>query len=194
MPGPCVAGPCGPSAASPCRCGSRAGTSAGTDTGQALPEVAKRYRKWRSGRFPAPQTGSTFSPRFFCRVSAVDLVSKATLRAPLSLSPRRCIVGFISKERERALLKDQQPGTFLLRFSESCREGAITFTWVERPQNGGGEPARMRAPRAPLPGDRVPGAAAVRPQPGGCQTHPLSVAKRVGYVARNIRGSLPGWK
>ncbi|KAJ8776229.1 hypothetical protein J1605_015704 [Eschrichtius robustus] len=48
-----------------------------------------------------------------------------------------CIVGFISKERERALLKDQQPGTFLLRFSESCREGAITFTWVERPQNGG---------------------------------------------------------
>jgi hypothetical protein len=48
-------------------------------------------------------------------------------------------VGFISKERERALLKDQQPGTFLLRFSESTREGAITFTWVERSQNGGGE-------------------------------------------------------
>uniref|UniRef100_A0A2K5W698 Signal transducer and activator of transcription n=1 Tax=Macaca fascicularis TaxID=9541 RepID=A0A2K5W698_MACFA len=49
----------------------------------------------------------------------------------------RCIMGFISKERERALLKDQQPGTFLLRFSESSREGAITFTWVERSQNGG---------------------------------------------------------
>lgn len=48
-----------------------------------------------------------------------------------------CIMGFISKERERALLKDQQPGTFLLRFSESSREGAITFTWVERSQNGG---------------------------------------------------------
>ncbi|XP_028924835.1 signal transducer and activator of transcription 1-alpha/beta isoform X1 [Ornithorhynchus anatinus] len=46
-----------------------------------------------------------------------------------------CIMGFISKERERALLKDQQPGTFLLRFSESSREGAITFTWVERAQN-----------------------------------------------------------
>lgn len=72
-------------------------------------------------------------------------------------------MGFISKERERALLKDQQPGTFLLRFSESCREGAITFTWVERPQNGGGEPARMRAPWAPPP--RVPRAAAVQPQP-----------------------------
>ncbi|NXB09094.1 STAT1 protein, partial [Cnemophilus loriae] len=46
-----------------------------------------------------------------------------------------CIVGFISKERERALLKDQSPGTFLLRFSESSREGAITFTWVEGSQN-----------------------------------------------------------
>ncbi|NWW48239.1 STAT1 protein, partial [Pedionomus torquatus] len=47
-----------------------------------------------------------------------------------------CIVGFISKERERALLKDQSPGTFLLRFSESSRDGAITFTWVEGSQNG----------------------------------------------------------
>ncbi|KAG8432805.1 hypothetical protein GDO86_017159, partial [Hymenochirus boettgeri] len=46
-----------------------------------------------------------------------------------------CIVGFISKERERALLKEMEPGTFLLRFSESSREGAITFTWVERSQN-----------------------------------------------------------
>ncbi|XP_033371915.1 signal transducer and activator of transcription 1-alpha/beta isoform X1 [Parus major] len=46
-----------------------------------------------------------------------------------------CIVGFISKEKERALLKDQSPGTFLLRFSESSREGAITFTWVEESQN-----------------------------------------------------------
>ncbi|XP_067405106.1 signal transducer and activator of transcription 1-alpha/beta isoform X2 [Emydura macquarii macquarii] len=46
-----------------------------------------------------------------------------------------CIMGFISKERERALLKDQMPGTFLLRFSESSREGAITFTWVEGSQN-----------------------------------------------------------
>ncbi|NXY84520.1 STAT1 protein, partial [Alcedo cyanopectus] len=47
-----------------------------------------------------------------------------------------CIMGFISKDRERALLKDQSPGTFLLRFSESSREGAITFTWVEGSQNG----------------------------------------------------------
>ncbi|NXK22442.1 STAT1 protein, partial [Arenaria interpres] len=46
-----------------------------------------------------------------------------------------CIMGFISKERERALLKDQSPGTFLLRFSESSREGAITFTWVEGSQS-----------------------------------------------------------
>lgn len=40
-------------------------------------------------------------------------------------------MGFISKEREKALLSDKCPGTFLLRFSESSREGAITFTWIE---------------------------------------------------------------
>lgn len=45
-------------------------------------------------------------------------------------------MGFISKDKERALLKDQRPGTFLLRFSESSKEGAITFTWVEGSQNG----------------------------------------------------------
>ncbi|XP_066200952.1 signal transducer and activator of transcription 1-alpha/beta isoform X2 [Saccopteryx leptura] len=65
--------------------------------------------------------------------SILELIKKHLL----SLWNDGCIMGFISKERERALLKDQQPGTFLLRFSESSREGAITFTWVERSQNGG---------------------------------------------------------
>ncbi|KAJ8255461.1 hypothetical protein COCON_G00193250 [Conger conger] len=40
------------------------------------------------------------------------------------------IMGFVSKDREKTLLKDKLSGTFLLRFSESS-EGAITFTWVE---------------------------------------------------------------
>uniref|UniRef100_A0AAR2JHY0 Signal transducer and activator of transcription n=1 Tax=Pygocentrus nattereri TaxID=42514 RepID=A0AAR2JHY0_PYGNA len=44
------------------------------------------------------------------------------------------IMGFVSKEMERALLKDREPGTFLLRFSES-HLGGITFTWVEQ-ENG----------------------------------------------------------
>lgn len=65
--------------------------------------------------------------------SILELIKKHLL----SLWNDGCIMGFISKERERALLKDQQPGTFLLRFSESSREGAITFTWMERSQNGG---------------------------------------------------------
>lgn len=38
-------------------------------------------------------------------------------------------MGFVSKEMERTLLKDREPGTFLLRFSES-HLGGITFTWV----------------------------------------------------------------
>lgn len=45
-------------------------------------------------------------------------------------------MGFISKEREKALLSDRCPGTFLLRFSESSREGAITFTWIEHDVHG----------------------------------------------------------
>ncbi|KAG8124810.1 putative Signal transducer and activator of transcription protein [Naja naja] len=45
------------------------------------------------------------------------------------------IMGFVSKEQERILLKEMETGTFLLRFSESSREGAITFTWVEGPAN-----------------------------------------------------------
>lgn len=44
-------------------------------------------------------------------------------------------MGFVSKEMERALLKDKEPGTFLLRFSES-HLGGITFTWVEHSDNG----------------------------------------------------------
>lgn len=48
----------------------------------------------------------------------------------------RYIMGFISKERERALLSPKPPGTFLLRFSESSKEGGITFTWVEKDISG----------------------------------------------------------
>lgn len=44
-------------------------------------------------------------------------------------------MGFVSKEMERALLKDREPGTFLLRFSES-HLGGITFTWVEHSDSG----------------------------------------------------------
>uniref|UniRef100_A0AAY4EGJ8 Signal transducer and activator of transcription n=1 Tax=Denticeps clupeoides TaxID=299321 RepID=A0AAY4EGJ8_9TELE len=45
------------------------------------------------------------------------------------------ILGFVSKETERALLREKESGTFLLRFSES-HLGGITFTWVEQPENG----------------------------------------------------------
>ncbi|XP_054827116.1 signal transducer and activator of transcription 4 [Eublepharis macularius] len=46
-----------------------------------------------------------------------------------------CIMGFVSKEKERVLLKDKMPGTFLLRFSES-NLGGITFTWVYKSESG----------------------------------------------------------
>ncbi|KAJ8403523.1 hypothetical protein AAFF_G00352950 [Aldrovandia affinis] len=62
----------------------------------------------------------------------VEGILELIKRHLLSIWNDGCIMGFVSKERERALLKDKSPGTFLLRFSESSREGAITFTWVER--------------------------------------------------------------
>uniref|UniRef100_UPI00358F5081 signal transducer and activator of transcription 1-alpha/beta-like isoform X3 n=1 Tax=Myxine glutinosa TaxID=7769 RepID=UPI00358F5081 len=42
------------------------------------------------------------------------------------------IMGFVSKEKEKNLLKNKPYGTFLLRFSESSRDGGITFTWVKQ--------------------------------------------------------------
>ncbi|XP_077473081.1 signal transducer and activator of transcription 4 [Stigmatopora argus] len=48
------------------------------------------------------------------------------------------IMGFVSKETERLLLREKDSGTFLLRFSES-HLGGITFTWVQHSQNA--EPA-----------------------------------------------------
>uniref|UniRef100_A0A8C7WA70 Signal transducer and activator of transcription n=1 Tax=Oncorhynchus mykiss TaxID=8022 RepID=A0A8C7WA70_ONCMY len=53
----------------------------------------------------------------------------------LSLWNDGCILGFVSKERAKAMLTGKCPGTFLLRFSESSRDGAITFTWVEHDLN-----------------------------------------------------------
>ncbi|KAG7330798.1 hypothetical protein KOW79_004767 [Hemibagrus wyckioides] len=46
------------------------------------------------------------------------------------------IVGFISKEKEKTLLQNKPPGTFLLRFSETCKDGGITITWVEQSKKG----------------------------------------------------------
>ncbi|XP_076841298.1 signal transducer and activator of transcription 1a isoform X1 [Brachyhypopomus gauderio] len=46
-----------------------------------------------------------------------------------------CIMGFVTKDRTKVLLNDKSPGTFLLRFSESNRDGAITFSWVEHTSN-----------------------------------------------------------
>lgn len=41
------------------------------------------------------------------------------------------IMGFVSKENTRSLLKGRKAGNFVLRFSESTKEGAITFSWVD---------------------------------------------------------------
>uniref|UniRef100_A0A3B4WFW5 Signal transducer and activator of transcription n=1 Tax=Seriola lalandi dorsalis TaxID=1841481 RepID=A0A3B4WFW5_SERLL len=45
------------------------------------------------------------------------------------------IMGFVSKGKEKSLLKKKQRGTFLLRFSESVI-GGITFSWVDTTATG----------------------------------------------------------
>uniref|UniRef100_A0A8C3JQB9 SH2 domain-containing protein n=1 Tax=Calidris pygmaea TaxID=425635 RepID=A0A8C3JQB9_9CHAR len=45
------------------------------------------------------------------------------------------ILGFVSRKREKKLLKGKRTGTFLIRFSESIL-GGVTCTWVEHPESG----------------------------------------------------------
>ncbi|XP_063067561.1 signal transducer and activator of transcription 1-like [Engraulis encrasicolus] len=61
----------------------------------------------------------------------IDGILDLTKRHLLSLWNDGYIMGFVSKERSKELLRDRQPGTFLLRFSESNQDGAITCSWVE---------------------------------------------------------------
>ncbi|XP_063069746.1 signal transducer and activator of transcription 1-like [Engraulis encrasicolus] len=81
----------------------------------------------------------------FCKVAGdkgvlfwtwLDSILDLIKRHLLSLWNDGCIMGFVSKEREKQLLNDKCPGTFLLRFSESSKDGAITFTWVEQTIDG----------------------------------------------------------
>ncbi|XP_018417521.1 PREDICTED: signal transducer and activator of transcription 2-like [Nanorana parkeri] len=46
------------------------------------------------------------------------------------------VMGFVSRGIEDSLLKTMQQGTFLLRFSESMRDGGITCSWVDHQQDG----------------------------------------------------------
>ncbi|KAL2081120.1 hypothetical protein ACEWY4_022973 [Coilia grayii] len=76
------------------------------------------------------------SDRVFSFWAWLDSILDLIKRHLLSLWNDGYIMGFVSKEREKQLLKDKSPGTFLLRFSESSKDGAITFTWVEHTLDG----------------------------------------------------------
>lgn len=63
----------------------------------------------------------------------------------------RHIMGFVSKGKEKLLLKKKQSGTFLLRFSESVI-GGITFSWVETSLNGESALSELSTPpETPIP-------------------------------------------
>uniref|UniRef100_A0A8C8I242 Signal transducer and activator of transcription n=1 Tax=Oncorhynchus tshawytscha TaxID=74940 RepID=A0A8C8I242_ONCTS len=66
-----------------------------------------------------------------CNISWTKF-SKVTILNCLWIS----IMGFVSKGKEKTLLKKKRRGTFLLRFSESIRDGGITFSWVDYSPTG----------------------------------------------------------
>lgn len=45
-------------------------------------------------------------------------------------------MGFVSKETTKLLLQEAQSGNFLLRFSETIEDGAVTFSYVEHSNRG----------------------------------------------------------
>lgn len=85
-------------------------------------------------RWPAKALLLPVSVQRTARIHALEYLPPCPDQA-LFPAPRY-IMGFISKERERAILSTKPPGTFLLRFSESSKEGGITFTWVEKDISG----------------------------------------------------------
>lgn len=44
-------------------------------------------------------------------------------------------MGFVTRKRVEQLLQEKQSGTFLLHFTESNGDAAITFSWVDRDFN-----------------------------------------------------------
>ncbi|XP_056610886.1 signal transducer and activator of transcription 1b isoform X2 [Triplophysa dalaica] len=66
----------------------------------------------------------------------IDGILDLIKRHLISIWNEGYIIGFLSKNQEKTLLRDKLPGTFLLRFSETCRDGGITITWAEHAQIG----------------------------------------------------------
>uniref|UniRef100_A0A8C7T034 Signal transducer and activator of transcription n=1 Tax=Oncorhynchus mykiss TaxID=8022 RepID=A0A8C7T034_ONCMY len=79
--------------------------------------------------------GASLSEKRFPFCLWIENILDLIKRHLLSLWNDGCILGFVSKRRAKAMLTGKCPGTFLLRFSESSRDGAITFTWVEHDLN-----------------------------------------------------------
>uniref|UniRef100_A0A7M4FUJ1 Signal transducer and activator of transcription 2 n=1 Tax=Crocodylus porosus TaxID=8502 RepID=A0A7M4FUJ1_CROPO len=105
------------------------------------------------------------------------------------------ILGFVSKKRERQLLRRRQTGTFLLRFSESCRDGGITFTWVEHGSSG--EPGTQRLgslPHSPpCAWPRNPGVQAPCPPPSPVAPPPEHLEVGLGCPGPHLGSTSCEW-
>ncbi|XP_048347661.1 signal transducer and activator of transcription 2 isoform X2 [Sphaerodactylus townsendi] len=94
-----------------------------------------------SGAKVTPQSTITWAQ--FCKTGDnfsfwtwLDEILNLIQQHLLELWNNNLIMGFVSRKREKQLLKKKQAGTFLLRFSETTRGGGITCTWVEYEEDG----------------------------------------------------------
>ncbi|KAH0629177.1 hypothetical protein JD844_011047 [Phrynosoma platyrhinos] len=76
------------------------------------------------------------SPSSFSFWTWIDGILLLIQEHLLQLWKNDLIMGFVSRKREKHLLKRKRGGTFLLRFSQTTRNGGITCTWVEYDDKG----------------------------------------------------------
>uniref|UniRef100_A0A674AW11 Signal transducer and activator of transcription n=1 Tax=Salmo trutta TaxID=8032 RepID=A0A674AW11_SALTR len=93
--------------------------------------LGQKAQRNPEGLIPWTMFGASLSEKRFPFWLWIEAILDLIKRHLLTLWNDGCILGFVSKERAKAMLTGKCPGTFLLRFSESSRDGAITFTWVE---------------------------------------------------------------
>uniref|UniRef100_H3BWC5 SH2 domain-containing protein n=1 Tax=Tetraodon nigroviridis TaxID=99883 RepID=H3BWC5_TETNG len=102
-------------------------------------QLSHLREKFLGEDFQNSSTGASFSRWVFSEILGsalenwiwIDGILELIKKHLVNLWKEGLIMGFVSRKGTKELLRDKENGTFLLRFSESSKEGAITFSWVE---------------------------------------------------------------
>ncbi|XP_042305569.1 signal transducer and activator of transcription 2 [Sceloporus undulatus] len=116
--------------------------SAATERGLNADQLKMLGEKLCDGTTATAQSTITWaqfskdSPSSFSFWTWIDGILLLIQEHLLQLWKNDLIMGFVSRKREKHLLKRKRGGTFLLRFSQTTRNGGITCTWVEYDDQG----------------------------------------------------------